>query len=92
MPADIQEQEYSDPPRKHGAVFSGGTITRPHVVPRDEDLRRAAEVLNAGEKVAMLIGRAPEAADEVEQVADLLGCGVQVRSTAGTRSPTTPPG
>src|SRR3954470_21279290 len=77
VPADIQEQEYSDPPRMHGAVFSGGTITRPHVVPRDEDLRRAAEVLNAGEKVAMLIGQgAKEAAGEVEQVADVLGCGV----------------
>src|SRR3954462_8408937 len=77
VPADIQEQEYSAPPRMHGAVFSGGTITRPHVVPRDEDLRRAAEVLNAGEKVAMLIGQgAKEAADEVVQVADLLGCGV----------------
>jgi pyruvate dehydrogenase (quinone) len=77
VPADIQEDEYSDPPRMHGAVFSGGTITRPHVVPRDEDLRRAAEVLNAGDKVAMLIGQgAREAADEVEQVADVLGCGV----------------
>ena len=77
VPADIQEQEYTDPPRMHGAVFSGGTITRPHVVPRDEDLRRASEVLNAGEKVAMLIGQgAKEAAEEVEQVADALGCGV----------------
>jgi pyruvate dehydrogenase (quinone) len=77
VPADIQEEEYTDPPRMHGAVYSGGTITRPHVVPRDEDLRRASEVLNAGEKVAMLIGQgAKEAADEVAEVADLLGCGV----------------
>jgi pyruvate dehydrogenase (quinone) len=77
VPADIQEDEYTDPPRMHGAVYSGGTITRPHVVPRDEDLRRASEVLNAGEKVAMLIGQgAKEAADEVAEVADLLGCGV----------------
>src|SRR5215216_3465203 len=35
VPADIQEQPYSDPPRTHGAVYSGGTISRPHVVPRD---------------------------------------------------------
>jgi pyruvate dehydrogenase (quinone) len=77
VPADVQEETYTDPPRMHGAVFSGGTITRPHVVPRDEDLRRASEVLNAGEHVAMLIGQgAKEAADEVEEVADLLGCGV----------------
>ena len=77
VPADIQEESYSDPPRTHGAVYSGGTITRPHVVPRDADLRRASEVLNAGEKVAMLIGQgAKEAFDEVEQVAEVLGCGV----------------
>jgi pyruvate dehydrogenase (quinone) len=77
VPADVQEEPYEDPPRMHGALYSGGRITRPHVVPRDEDLRRAAEVLNAGHKVAMLIGQgAKEAADEVVQVADLLGCGV----------------
>src|SRR3954453_7573129 len=71
VPADIQEEAYSDPPRMHGAVYSGGTITRPHVVPRDEDLRRASEVLNAGSKVAMLIGHgAAGAFEEVEQVAD----------------------
>jgi pyruvate dehydrogenase (quinone) len=77
VPSDVQEEPYSDPPREHGAVYSGGQITRPHVVPRDEDLRRASEVLNAGSKVAMLIGQgAKEAADEVAEVADLLGCGV----------------
>jgi pyruvate dehydrogenase (quinone) len=77
VPADIQEDAYSDPPRMHGAVFSGGTITRPHVVPRDVDLQRAADVLNGGQRVAMLIGQgAKEAADEVAQVADVLGCGV----------------
>jgi pyruvate dehydrogenase (quinone) len=77
VPADIQEQPYTDPPRTHGAVFSGGTITPPHVVPHDIDLRRAAEVLNAGERVAMLIGQGARAAvDEVTEVADGLGCGV----------------
>jgi pyruvate dehydrogenase (quinone) len=40
-------------------------------------LRRAAEVLNEGQKVAMLIGQgALRAADEVIEVADILGCGV----------------
>jgi pyruvate dehydrogenase (quinone) len=77
VPADIQEQPYAEPPRTHGAVFSGGTISPPHVIPRDEDLRRASEVLNAGEKVAMLVGQgARDALDEVVAVADVLGCGV----------------
>src|SRR5919202_5401867 len=56
VPDDVQESEYSEPPRVHGALFSGGDVNRPVIVPRDDDLRRAAEVLNAGEKPAMLIG------------------------------------
>jgi pyruvate dehydrogenase (quinone) len=47
------------------------------VVPAEADLRRAADVLNAGEKVAILIGAgAADAADEVATVAEKLGAGV----------------
>jgi pyruvate dehydrogenase (quinone) len=77
VPADVQEAAYAEPPRTHGAVFSGVGYTPPRVLPREEDLRRAADVLNAGEKVAMLIGAgALGATAEVEEVAELLGCGV----------------
>ncbi|MCA1689179.1 MAG: thiamine pyrophosphate-requiring protein, partial [Actinobacteria bacterium] len=77
VPADVQEAEYSEPPRAHGAVFSGIGYSEPRIVPREEDLHRAADVLNAGERVAMLIGAgALGAAAEVEEVAELLGCGV----------------
>jgi len=78
LPNDVQEQEAVDaPPRKHGSTFSGIGYTSPRIVPRDEDLRRAADVLNAGRKVAMLVGAgALHAADEVVEVADLLGAGV----------------
>jgi pyruvate dehydrogenase (quinone) len=77
VPDDIQESEYSEPPRKHGAVFSSVGFTDPVVVPHEEDVRRAAEVLNAGEKVAMLIGQgAAHAEREVIEVAGLLGSGV----------------
>jgi pyruvate dehydrogenase (quinone) len=77
VPEDVQEAEHSEPPRMHGAVYSSIGFTDPIVRPRDEDLRRAAEVLNAGSKVAMLVGQgAAQAADEVVQVADLLGAGV----------------
>jgi pyruvate dehydrogenase (quinone) len=77
VPDDVAEAEHEDPPRQHGAIFSGGGITEPRVLPKDEDVRRAAEVLNAGEKPAILIGAgAYGAAAEVEEVADLLGCGV----------------
>jgi pyruvate dehydrogenase (quinone) len=77
IPNDIQEAPFEEPPRAHGSVFSSPGFAPPRVLPRDEDLSRAADVLNAGEKVAMLIGQgAAGAADEVVQVAELLGAGV----------------
>jgi pyruvate dehydrogenase (quinone) len=77
VPDDVQELPYSEPPRAHGAVKAGGPIPRPRVVPDSADLRRAAEVLNAGERVAILVGQgARGAADEVVEVADALGAGV----------------
>jgi pyruvate dehydrogenase (quinone) len=78
VPDDVAEAEYQEPPRQHGGVFSGeGYPAAPRVAPQEEDLRRAADVLNAGEKVALLIGQgAFNAAEEVKEVADILGCGV----------------
>jgi pyruvate dehydrogenase (quinone) len=77
VPEDVGEAEYSDPPREHGAVFTSVGWNRPHMVPDDALLREAAAVLNAGEKVAILVGQgAREAAREVTDAADVLGCGV----------------
>jgi pyruvate dehydrogenase (quinone) len=77
VPDDVAEQPYSEPPRQHGAVFSSTGYSEPRVIPRPEDLRAAAEILNAGEKVAILIGQGARGAEpELEQVADLLGAGV----------------
>src|SRR3954451_3436901 len=77
IPEDVQESPYEDPPRAHGSVYTGTGVTRPCVVPRQDDLRSAAEVLNSSEKVAMLIGQgAAHAKDALKQVADLLGTGV----------------
>ncbi len=78
VPNDVQEMPYEEPPRAHGTVHSSGQgFVEPRVVPRDEELRRAAEVLNAGSKVAMLVGQgALGATDEVIDVAEVLGAGV----------------
>jgi pyruvate dehydrogenase (quinone) len=78
IPEDVQEASYAEAPRTHGAVYSKvSRLPRPHVVPADEDLRHAAEVLNAGSKVAILIGQgAKNAQPELIQLADVLGCGV----------------
>lgn len=78
IPHDLQEQEaVPDPPQTHGAQHSSTGYTAPRVLPTDEDLKRAAEVLNAGQKVAMLVGAgALGATDAVIEVAELLGAGV----------------
>ena len=77
VPNDIQESPWEEPPRQHGAMYTSTGYSEPRVLPRDSDLRRAAEVLNAGEKVAMLVGQgAKDATDEVIAVADVLGAGI----------------
>ncbi|HKP34663.1 MAG TPA: thiamine pyrophosphate-requiring protein [Sphingomicrobium sp.] len=77
IPKDVQEQAFEEPKRAHGFTRSGPGYSRPIVVPAEADLRRAAAVLNAGEKVAMLVGAgAAGAADEVIEVAERLGAGV----------------
>src|SRR5436190_6623986 len=77
VPNDIQESAWSEPPRAHGAIYSSTDYAAPRIVPAKHDLQRAADVLNAGRKVAMLVGQgARDAEAELEQVADLLGAGV----------------
>jgi pyruvate dehydrogenase (quinone) len=77
VPEDVGEAPYADPPREHGSVFTSVGWNRPHMVPDDRLLRDAAEILNAGKKVAILIGAgARGAATEVIKVADTLGAGV----------------
>jgi pyruvate dehydrogenase (quinone) len=73
LPNDLQEADYEDPPRKHGAVLSGIGYSQPRIVPHQADLQRAAEVLNAGSKVAILAGAgALGATDELIAIADRL--------------------
>jgi pyruvate dehydrogenase (quinone) len=78
FPNDVQELDaVESPARQHGTIYTSVGYSRPVIVPRQEDLQRAAEVLNEGEKVAILVGQgALGAADEVVQVAELLGAGV----------------
>ncbi len=78
FPNDVQvEAAVELPGRGHGTTVSSVGRLRARVVPHEDELRRAANLLNAGERVAMLVGAgALGAADEVEHVADLLGAGV----------------
>jgi pyruvate dehydrogenase (quinone) len=78
IPNDVQELDaVPEPPRKHGTVHSSTGICLPYIVPQDDDLRRAADILNAGKRVAMLVGAgALNATDEILDVADVLGAGI----------------
>jgi pyruvate dehydrogenase (quinone) len=61
----------------HGTIHSGVGYSQPRVIPQDADIAQAAEILNSGQKVAMLIGQgALGAAAEVKETAELLGAGV----------------
>ena len=78
LPKDLQEmQAVAKPPRVHGTVLSGSGYSPPVVRPTDAEIKQAADVLNEGKKVAMLVGAgALRATDEVIEVADLLGAGI----------------
>src|SRR5690606_38937582 len=65
IPNDVQEEKaVKEPPQEHGSVFTGIGYPDSHLVPRDDELQKAAEVLNEGKKVAILIGAGALAAAE----------------------------
>jgi pyruvate dehydrogenase (quinone) len=77
IPNDVQELQAEAPPRMHNTIHSGigYAIARP--IPHEHELQRAADALNAGRKVAMLVGAgALNATAEVLDVADVLGAGI----------------
>jgi pyruvate dehydrogenase (quinone) len=77
IPADVQELEYSAPAHAFKMVPSSLGTDWPVTAPQDEAILRAAEILNAGSKVAILAGQGARGARaELEEVAELLGAGV----------------
>ncbi|MBM4728919.1 thiamine pyrophosphate-requiring protein [Rhodococcus hoagii] len=76
IPADVQELPYSPPTHAFKMVPSSLGFDLPQIAPDDDAVRRAADVLNAGSKVAMLVGTGARGAHaELAEVADLLGAG-----------------
>ncbi|WP_174293031.1 thiamine pyrophosphate-requiring protein [Sphingomonas bacterium] len=77
LPKDVQDMAWEEPKLAHGYTRSGPGYQRPRVVPYAADLQKATDILNAGRKVAILIGAgARGAADAVAAVAETLGAGV----------------
>ena len=77
IPSDVQELAYSAPTHAFKMVPSSIGVDWSTTTADDQGIAKAAEILNAGSKVAILAGQGARGArKELEQVADLLGAGV----------------
>lgn len=78
VPNDLQDAEMQMPAAGHGSTFSGTGYREPAtLMPAQADLDAAAEVLNAGEKVAILAGAGvKEAVEPLMALREKLGAGV----------------
>ncbi|KUI39336.1 thiamine pyrophosphate-requiring protein [Mycobacterium sp. GA-2829] len=78
IPHDVQQADMPDDlEHSHGIIPSTAVTARAAVTAPDDQLRSAADLLNAGERVALLVGRGAAGADaEIARVVDLLGAGV----------------
>jgi pyruvate dehydrogenase (quinone) len=76
FPSDVFDLPYEPPEHAFKQVPSSVGTSWPTVTPDDDAVRRAADLLNAGEKVAMLVGQGARGCiAELTEVADLLGAG-----------------
>ncbi len=78
FPNDVQEEEAIEAaPREHGAIYTGIGYAESRIIPSEGELDRAAQILNEGERVAILVGAgALGAGDEITEIAERLGAGV----------------
>jgi pyruvate dehydrogenase (quinone) len=78
IPSDLQEEPYAPPAHEFKQVPSSPpSVVRSTVVPAEAEIARAAEVVDAGERVAVLVGQGARGARaEVVEFADLTGAGV----------------
>ncbi len=78
FPNDVQEMKaVTQTPHAFKTIHSSPVYEPPELVPNQAEILRAAEILNRGGKVAILVGQgARHAAEDVVEVADLLGAGV----------------
>ncbi len=77
LPHDVQQQPAPEPEQTHGVVVTAPVWRPARVLPYDDDLDRAVDVLSAGDKIALLVGQgARHAQQEVVAVAERLGAGI----------------
>lgn len=77
VPHDIQKAPAPELEQQHGIIVTAAEWRPARVLPHEDDLAKAAEVLNAGSKVALLVGQgAKHAREEVVAIAEKLGAGI----------------
>jgi pyruvate dehydrogenase (quinone) len=74
FPVDLQDQEVDERSKRNVANHTSDVLARRARLPAEDDIVRAAAVLNGGKKIAILCGQgALDATDELEEVAERLG-------------------
>ena len=74
FPVDLQDQEVRERSKRNVANHTSDVLAQRARLPAENDIVRAATVLNAGKKIAILCGQgALHATDELEEVAERLG-------------------
>ncbi|MFR9749788.1 thiamine pyrophosphate-requiring protein [Nocardia sp. 004] len=78
IPSDLQEEHYQPPEHAFKQVPSSPpAVSRSTITPARADIEQAAELLEAGSRVAILVGQgARGAAEQVMDLAELTGAGV----------------
>ncbi|WP_108248856.1 thiamine pyrophosphate-requiring protein [Planctomonas deserti] len=77
VPHDVQKAAAPELKAEHGIVVTAPGYRPGEVQPQADDLQVAADILNSGERVALLVGQgARHARDEVVAVAERLGAGI----------------
>ncbi|PJJ72254.1 pyruvate dehydrogenase (quinone) [Diaminobutyricimonas aerilata] len=77
IPHDIQQEPEADLPHEHGVIATAVDWRPPRVLPHDDDVRQAVDVLTAGSRPMLLVGQgAAGARDEVVRIAERLGAGI----------------
>ncbi|WP_194421875.1 thiamine pyrophosphate-requiring protein [Microbacterium abyssi] len=77
VPHDVQSSPAPDLPHTHGVIVTSTEFAPPLVRPSQAQLQNAADVINAGDRVALLVGKgAATARIQVEAVADRLGAAI----------------
>lgn len=78
VPKDVQEMDaVAKTPHAGNMIPTGIGYSTPSIIPNERDLQSAADVLNAGKRVSMMIGAGTlGAVDEVIEVANCLQAGV----------------